>query len=109
MSNWKPIRFDELEEQIWLSEQALEGAALKLWELLKIEPTKWDCPPLGDEGGGFWVVALAGKKVIWYNDIEEGFNISKFESFGVIGEYCTNQLELFELINSLEYELHRNS
>ncbi|MFC3702715.1 hypothetical protein ACFOND_13820 [Reinekea marina] len=109
MSSWKPITLNELEKDIWLSEQALEGPTLKLWELLKVKPTKWKCPPLGDEGGGFWVVALAGNKVIWYNDIEEGFNISNYRSFGEIEEYYTNQLELFELINSIESELHRNS
>lgn len=27
----------------------------------------------GDEGNGFWVVAIYGKNIIWYNDIEDGY------------------------------------
>ena len=29
--------------------------------------------------GVFWVVGLIGRTVIWYNDIEEGFNRSAFD------------------------------
>ena len=25
--------------------------------------------------GGFWVVAIVGRNVIWYNDVEEGFDL----------------------------------
>ena len=43
-----------------------------------ITPEKWRQSPWSDEGGGFWVLAVSGAKVPWYNDIEEGFNVSRF-------------------------------
>jgi hypothetical protein len=48
----------------------------------------------GDEGGGFWVVAILGHKVIWYNDIEGGFNTSTYKKYGQIDEYKCNQVDL---------------
>lgn len=50
--------------------------------------------PWGDEGGGFWIVALLGSRVIWFNDIEDGFNISTWSTQGSIDEYYCNQDEL---------------
>lgn len=50
--------------------------------------------PYGDLGGGFWVVAIIGRFVAWFNDIEDGFNVSRYSKYGVIGEYWCNQDEL---------------
>ena len=46
-----------------------------------MEPAKWKEPNFGDEGGGFWIVAICGTKVIWNNDIEDGL----METFKVEG------------------------
>ena len=64
------------------------------WELIKIDPHKWSQEPHGNQGGGFWVVAIIGNSVIWFNDIEEGFNRSTFKEFGKIEEYYCNQDKL---------------
>lgn len=48
----------------------------RLWEAIKVTPVKWHEPTYGIDGGGFWVVAIYGSTVVWYNDIEEGFNAS---------------------------------
>jgi hypothetical protein len=45
-------------------------------------------------GGGFWVVGLFGRVVIWFNDIEDGFNRSTHRQYGAIEEYSCNQDEL---------------
>jgi hypothetical protein len=45
-------------------------------------------------GGGFWVVAIVGQTVIWYNDIEEGFNRSRYSAYGTIDDYWCNHDEL---------------
>jgi hypothetical protein len=44
-------------------------------------------------GGGFWVIAVIRDKVLWYNDIEGGFNVSRFDRYGTIpsDEYRSNQ------------------
>ncbi|MFP5304141.1 hypothetical protein R2R70_23455, partial [Cobetia sp. SIMBA_158] len=65
---------------------------------------KWIEEEYGKEGDGFWVVGLIGRKVIYYNDIEEGFNISDYTTFGTIDEYICNQDDLRIAILNI-YEL----
>lgn len=45
---------------------------------------------------GFWAIAVIENRVLWYNDIEEGFNVSNFTEPGTIPstEYWCNQDEL---------------
>ena len=57
-------------------------------------PEKWREEPFGNQGHGFWVVALIGNNVIWFNDIEDGFNRSTFTEYGKINEYWCNQDQL---------------
>src|SRR5688572_9001685 len=52
-------------------------------------------------GGGFWVVAIVGAYVARYNDIEYGFNSSRYSEVGPIDEYWCNQDELEHTIQSL--------
>jgi hypothetical protein len=73
----------------------------RLWELVRITPEKWRQEPYGKEGGGFWAVALLGTNVVWYNDIEDGFNCSRYSSRGTIDEYLCNQDELERAIQAL--------
>ena len=94
MLEWKPISLSQLYEQIRKTETHLNGTHQEFWKLIKIDPVKWQEKEYGDEGGGFWVVAIYGAHVIWYNDIEEGFNVSKFNTLGEITEYHCNQDEL---------------
>lgn len=68
------------------------------WASIRLEPEKWQCPPWGDEGGGFWAVAVEGNHVYWYNDIEDGFNVSTFSVRGRIDEYWCNQAEFGDLL-----------
>jgi len=39
---------------------------------------------------------------VWYNDIEDGFNVSSYSAWGVLGSYTCDQLEL-------QHWLHRFS
>lgn len=61
------------------------------WERIRIEPEKWRCSPWGDATGGFWAVAIDDGQVLWFNDIEEGFNWSRYSSRGIIDDYLCNQ------------------
>lgn len=74
--SWIPITFDKVYDIILESEKELSGEHLNFWELIKIYPEKWTEKTFGKKGKGFWVVGLISRNVIWYNDIEEGFNIS---------------------------------
>lgn len=94
MQKWKPIELIELYDEILKTESDLNGELWNFWQLIKIDPEKWSEPQFGNEGDGFWVVAVCGKKVIWYNDIEDGFNISDYKDYGVIIGYYCNQDEI---------------
>ena len=63
----------------------------RMWEVIKVSPQKWSQEPYGNEGGGFWVVAIIGNSVIWFNDIEDEFNRSSFSEPERINEYYCNQ------------------
>ena len=94
MREWEPILLNELYDQIQKDVTDLNGELWNFWQLIKIEPTKWTGNEYGDDSSGFWVVAICGTKIIWYNDIEEGFNISEYKNYGQIEEYACNQDEL---------------
>ena len=105
---WEPISLNELEINILKGELELKGELLNFWNLIKIEPQKWQEKEFGEEGGGFWVVAIFGNEVIYYNDIEEGFNISPYETYGHIKEYWCNQSELNWTIIGLYERIRTN-
>ncbi|MFS4431239.1 hypothetical protein [Chryseobacterium sp. S90] len=98
---WTPITIEEILEMIFSTEKKLNGNLLNFWDLIKIDPEKWHEEDYGQEGGGFWVVGLMGIRVIYYNDIEEGFNISEYTKYGTIDHYYCNQDELHTAILSL--------
>lgn len=102
---WEPIPFEALYDMILAFEKEEQGELYNLWEIIKITPQKWQEPGYGDEGGGFWVVAIAGERVIWYNDIEEGFNISRYKTYGTIAEYWCNQSDLKSALIQIQYML----
>jgi hypothetical protein len=98
---WQPITHTELQIEIKKTEHKLTQRLLSFWEVIKITPEKWKEDSNGVEGGGFWVVAIFGKQVIWYNDIEDGFNISAYTNYGEIDEYKCNQDEISWIIKRL--------
>ncbi|MFC5476221.1 hypothetical protein [Paraherbaspirillum soli] len=98
---WEPITELEIWDNIVQAEVRMNPEQLRLWETIKLAPQKWAQCPYGDEGGGFWVVAVLGQIVVWYNDIEDGFNTSRYSAFGIIDEYWCNQDELEITVQSL--------
>lgn len=70
------------------------------------DPMRWTQPPWGDQVGGFWALAAKGEQVLWYNDIEGGFSVSRFVTWGSIpdSEYWCNQDDLCTALNRLMSE-----
>jgi len=103
---WTPFTESEIWDEINSSWDRMSISQRKLWEIIRIDPEKWKQDPWGNEGNGFWVVAIIGKTVVWYNDIEEGFNHSTYSQYGEIEEYWCNQDELEwtvqHIINAIE-------
>ncbi len=98
---WNPIPRDELLEKIRSGLETADEPVRAAWEDMRIDPEKWQCPPWGNEGGGFWAVAVKGGEVVWYNDIEDGFNVSPFGTRGIIDEYRCEQTAFSEFLGSL--------
>jgi hypothetical protein len=73
------------------------------FEQVAIPPARWALTPWGDDTGGFRAVAVLGNRVLWYNEIEDGFNVSEFFEHGVIpsNEYWCNQDEIAGALRSL--------
>jgi len=94
MVEWKPISELALRSRVVQGEARMSPSQMRLWQAVRIEPEKWQQHPYGDAGAGFWVVAIVGRTVIWYNDIEEGFNRSGYSTYGSIDDYWCNQDEL---------------
>lgn len=89
--NWQPISEGKIWDDINDSYDRMSIEQRRVWETIKIIPEKWMQEPWGAEGAGFWVVAIVGNSVIWYNDIEEGWNRSTYKCFGRIEDYYCNQ------------------
>ena len=109
MLDWKPITETALRARVAQGEARMSQAQQRLWEAVRIEPEKWQQHPYGDQGEGFWVVALVGMTVIWYNDLEEGFNRSRYSTYGTIGDYWCNQDELELTVQWLMDALRRGT
>ncbi|MCK5941671.1 MAG: hypothetical protein KAI24_06865, partial [Planctomycetes bacterium] len=100
---WTPIELTELREWIDRGLAAASDEVRALYRQMQRQPTKWQLHPWGDLGGGFWVVGVLGSHVVWFNDIEEGFNHSVFVREGEIpgDQYWCNQDELHQCLARL--------
>ena len=49
---------------------------------------------------------IIGSTVVWYNDLEDGFNRSRYTRFGTIDDWC-NQDELEQTLGYLMIALRR--
>lgn len=91
---WEPISEGAIWDKVNEACLRMNPVQERVWEMIKIVPEKWQQHPYGDAGGGFWVVAIIGRTVLWFNDIEDGFNLSVYAQYGQIDEYWCNQDEL---------------
>jgi len=103
---WNPISETGISDIINRERSELTSESSNLWEMIRISPQKWEETSYGKAGHGFWVVALYGNGVVWYNDIEEGFNISSWIKFGKIEEYFCNQDSLLQVTTRILGLIH---
>ncbi len=104
---WRPAKESAILKDIEYCDDILfdNSACQKFWQYIKIKPEKWTEKTTGEPGNGFWMVAILGKSVIYYNDIEEGYNISAFTNHGEIDKYLPGQAKLHEVIDGLFCEM----
>ncbi len=104
MKKWEPVSRSELLDIIQKSETDLSGELWSFYELISVIPEKWSESESGNSESGFWVIAVFGREVIWYNDIEEGFTISEYREHGKIESYHDEQDTLAGAVSRL-YDL----
>jgi hypothetical protein len=94
--DWRPLAREELQRTVERELADCSDEQRAYFNTVAFEPAKWSQAPYGDEGGGFWAIAADDSRVLWYNDIEDGFNVSAFTEWGTIptNEYWCNQDEL---------------
>ena len=106
---WAPIAEKALSARVKQGVARMNRAQVRLWQAICVTPEKWQQHPYGEPGGGFWVVALIGRTVISYNDLEEGFNRSRYVSYGMIEDYWRNDDELELTVQYLMDALERGT
>jgi hypothetical protein len=96
MMAWSPLSRDELQSILRRELAECSDEQRVYFDGVAFEPAKWSQSPYGDEGGGFWAVAADDNRVLWFNDIEDGFNVSTYTDWGTIpvNQYWCNQDEL---------------
>ena len=90
---WKPISEERILDLVNESRKRMNPLERRFWDAIAIYPEKWKQNPYGRCGDGFWAVAIIGRIVVWYNDIEDGFNRSTYSHYGSIpdNQYWCNQ------------------
>ncbi len=101
---WTALTRDELNSMLLSALSQYDQDVGSDWERIRIESEKWQCSPWGDRGEGFWAVAIKNGNVLWYNDIEDGFNWSRYSERGVIDDYCCNQDEFEDILERFAQE-----
>ena len=98
----EPMSETKLWDLINEAEAQMTRAQERLWDAIRILPERWRQHPYGDDSGGFWAVGLLGRRVLSFNEIEHGFNISRYSPYGTIDHYLCNQDRLELAIQELE-------
>ena|SRR6266545_2368443 len=89
----KPVSPIELDQIIQRDLAACSDEQRAFFPVVAFQPIRWRQSPWGGQSGGFWAVAAHEDRVLWYNEIEQGFNVSRFTTWGTIpdNEYWCNQ------------------
>lgn len=93
---------DRLWDHINDGRDRMNGSLRRFWDAICVPPEEWRL----DGYGTMWVVALIGRRVVYYNHFEHGFNASPWTAYGVIDHYQSLQSELDEAIQR-QYEIIR--
>jgi hypothetical protein len=93
VNTWQPITASELSELVSRQLTECEPGLRKVFEQYRVEPYR---APFASEGAleSAFVVAKRGNDVLYFEDVEEGFNTSPLSKDGRILEHWCNQDEL---------------
>jgi hypothetical protein len=90
MGTWTPITADRLARLVEVDLLDCDEALRSLFSKYRVDPYHAPIDRLGSEELVF-VIAKKGNEVMYYEDVEEGFNISPISADGKILEHWCNQ------------------
>ena len=93
METWQPISAAELEELIARQLRDCEPALSAVFDRYKVPPFRAPINRYGREEYVF-IVARKDDEVMYFEDVEDGFNFSRISSDNKILEHWCNQDEL---------------
>lgn len=83
--DWQPISEEDVWREINEAWPRMDFKQRRVWDAIRILPEKWTQPrPFYAHGS--WVVAIIGRTLLWYDDIEEGFVMSLWSTYGAIDD-----------------------
>jgi hypothetical protein len=97
-SKFEFLSYKELIEIIEKEKLELDKKESEGWKKVEIVPKLWK---VRNKSYFMWVVGIKGNRVIFYNEIKEGFNISTYHLEGIINKYLCNKYSLRQIINYL--------
>ncbi|HEY4540624.1 MAG TPA: hypothetical protein VIG94_11540 [Faecalibacter sp.] len=103
MENWTALPKKDLMMELFMAEQELEHTNETFWNSIKCSPEIWHCKDVIDDN--FWVIAKWKTFIVWYNDIEEGFNLSSFKRDGEFLQYQASKQGLNEALKKLKQKI----
>jgi hypothetical protein len=93
MDKWQPLTLEDLNEIIERELCACEPAQREAFFRCKIAPRATPIPRRAKVESVF-AVAERGNEVLYYEDVENGFNFSKLDPSGAIANPANEQWEL---------------
>jgi len=66
------------------------GRGLRLWERIRVSPARWSTNQYRDFPS-VWVVALMGRRCLYFNPIEHGWGWGRYDTAGHVAEYHWQQ------------------
>ena len=101
--NWSPISELELNDLIVEQLASINQAESEFYEAIKV-PFRRVAIERGGALENVFVVAELPNGVVFYEDVEEGFEFTVLNTAGVISDYGASQLELSHVIRQLMSE-----
>jgi hypothetical protein len=98
--SWMPISKDALENEIASQCKDISDEELAYFNKIRVPLESVKIERWGNTESVF-VVAKAGATIIFYEDIEEGFEITELNEQGAISDYGASQFTLQQVINQL--------
>ena len=93
MDRWQPIALDELAHLVQRQLAECEPAQREAFRQLQIPPRAMPIVR-GGKVESVFAVAERGNEVLYYEDVEEGFNISSLDTSGAVAKPGYEQWDL---------------